>query len=152
MNPTKVHLTPAGKLALEQELKELIAERPAIAEKIAIARGFGDLKENEEYSNARAEQKISETRILDIEEILKNAVIINTSSSDKVTLGCTVTVEAKGKKLDYTIVGPVEADPLNGKISNESPIGKLLIGAKVGEEKELITPKSTTTYKIIAIK
>ena len=145
-------ITAEGKAALEQELAELIAERPAIAERIATARAFGDLSENEEYSNARSEQKLAETRIMDIEEILKNAKIIEKPVSDKVIIGSTVVVEVKGKQVEYSIVGPVEADPLQGRISNESPIGKALLGLKVGETAELITPKATTTYKIIEIK
>ena len=145
-------ITEEGKVALEKELAELIAERPLIAERIATARAFGDLSENEEYSNARSEQKLAETRILDIEEILKNAKIIEKPTSDKVIIGSTVTVELNGKQIEYSIVGPVEADPLQGRISNESPIGKALLGLKVGESAELKTPKATNVYKIIDIK
>lgn len=146
-----VNLTPDGKVALEQELKTLIAERPEIAERIATARSFGDLKENEEYSAARNEQKIAEDRILEIQDILKNAKIIQKATSDKVIMGSTVTVSIDGKEAAYSIVGPVEADPLNGKISDASPLGKALIGHKVGETATLTTPKTTITYHIVAI-
>lgn len=146
-----VNLTTDGKLALEKELKELIAERPAIAERIATARAFGDLSENEEYSAARNEQKVAETRILEIEDILKNAKIIEKPSSDKVIVGSTVTIKTGDKEITYDVVGPVEADPLNGKISDQSPIGKALIGKKIGDIAELVTPKSTTTYQIVKI-
>ncbi len=128
-----VNLTPAGKAELEEELANLIAERPAIAERIATARAFGDLSENQEYTDARAEQKIVENRILEIQETLKNAVLIKSRKSDKVTIGTTVNIRLGNKEFKYTIVGPVEANPLEGKISHESPIGKELLGRKVGE-------------------
>ena len=121
-----ISLTAEGKKELEKELEELIANRPAITERIATARAFGDLSENEEYSSARNEQKLAESRILEIEDILKNASIIKGGKKDKVVLGAAVTLDMGGKKVDYTIVGPTEANPLEGKISNESPIGKAI--------------------------
>lgn len=128
-----INLTKAGKADLEKELAELIAQRPAIAERIATARAFGDLSENQEYTDARAEQNKVENRILEIQETLKNAVLIRTRKSDKVNIGSTVTISMGGKKFTYTMVGPVEANPLEGKISHESPIGKELLGRKVDE-------------------
>ncbi len=128
-----ISLTAEGKKELEKELEELIANRPAITERIATARAFGDLSENEEYSSARNEQKLAESRILEIEEILKNASIIKGGKKDKVVLGATVSLDMGGKKVEYTIVGPTEANPLEGKLSNESPIGKLVFGKKAGE-------------------
>ena len=128
-----ISLTAEGKKELEKELEELIANRPAITERIATARAFGDLSENEEYSSARNEQKLAESRILEIEEILKNASIIKGGKKDKVVLGATVSLDMGGKKVEYTIVGPTEANPLEGKLSNESPIGKLDFGKKAGE-------------------
>ena len=128
-----ISLTAEGKKELEKELEELIANRPAITERIATARAFGDLSENEEYSSARNEQKLAESRILEIEDILKNASIIKGGKKDKVVLGASVTLDMGGKKVDYTIVGPTEANPLEGKLSNESPIGKLVFGKKAGE-------------------
>lgn len=129
-----INLTKAGYAELEKELAELIAERPAIAERIATARAFGDLSENQEYTDARAEQKNVENRILEIQETLKNAVLIKARKSDKVAIGTTVTIDMAGNKFTYTVVGPVEANPLEGKISHESPIGKALLGRKAGEE------------------
>jgi transcription elongation factor GreA len=129
-----VNLTAEGKAELEQELKDLIAQRPVIAERLATARAFGDLSENQEYSDARAEQKTVENRIAEIEDTLKNAAIIKTRKSDKVNIGSTVNITMSGKKFTYTVVGPVEANPLEGKISHESPIGKELLGRKVGED------------------
>lgn len=129
-----INLTPAGKAELENELAELIAERPAIAERIATARAFGDLSENQEYTDARAEQKTVENRIIEIQDILKNAELIKApKKGDKVTIGTTVIITMGGKEFTYTMVGPVEANPLEGKISHESPIGKELLGRKVGE-------------------
>ena len=129
-----VNLTKAGKAELEQELANLIAQRPAIAERIATARAFGDLSENQEYTDARAEQKVVENRILEIQDTLKNAVLIKTRKSDKVNIGYTVNISMGGKDFTYSVVGPVEANPLEGKISHESPIGKELLGRKVGDE------------------
>lgn len=128
-----VNLTKEGRAELQKELDDLIAQRPAIAERIATARSFGDLSENEEYSAARAEQKQVENRILELEDILKNAKLIRSGTRDKVAIGATVTIRLGGKKQTYSIVGPVEADPLNGKISDQSPIGKALLGHKADE-------------------
>ena len=129
-----INLTAAGKKDLEKELEDLIAERPAIAERIATARSFGDLSENEEYSSARNEQKVAESRILEIQDILKNAKVIRGGKKDKVALGATVSLTLSGKKMEYTLVGPTEANPLEGKISNESPIGKAVMGHKAGDD------------------
>ena len=129
-----ISLTAEGKKDLEKELDELIKGRPAIAEKIATARAFGDLSENEEYSSARNEQKMAESRIMEIEEILKNAKIIRGGKKDSAVLGATVSLDFGGRKMEYTLVGATEANPLEGKISNESPIGKALLGHKAGDK------------------
>lgn len=143
-----VNLTAEGKKELEKELDELIKGRPAMAERIATARAFGDLSENEEYSSARNEQKVAEGRILEIQEILKNAKIIRSGKKDKVNLGVTVVLDMGGRNVEYTLVGPTEANPLEGKISNESPIGKAILGRKAGEDFEFNGKK----MKIIEIK
>jgi len=143
-----VNLTAAGKKDLEKELDELIKSRPAIAERIATARAFGDLSENEEYSSARNEQKIAESRILEIQDILKNAKIIRGGKKDKVALGVTVVLDMDGRTVEYALVGPTEANPLEGKISNESPIGKAILGHKAGETVEFNSKK----VKIVEIK
>lgn len=132
-----ISLTKQGKADLETELKDLISRRPAIAERLQTARAFGDLSENQEYSDARSEQKTVENRIAEIEDILKNAKLIRNGSHDKVAMGATVTVTLNGKKFTYAIVGPVEANPLEGKISDKSPIGQALMGKKVGDSYEL---------------
>lgn len=128
-----INLTQAGYAELEKELADLIAQRPAIAERLATARAFGDLSENQEYTDARAEQKTVENRILEIQATLKNAVLIKASKSSKVGIGSVVEIDMANKKFTYTIVGPVEANPLEGKISHESPIGKELLGRKAGD-------------------
>ncbi len=143
-----ISLTAEGKKELEKELDELIKNRPAIAERIATARAFGDLSENEEYSSARNEQKLAESRILEIQDILKSAKIIRAGKKDKVVLGANVTLDMGGRKVEYTLVGPTEANPLEGKISNESPIGKAIFGHKVGESVEFNGKK----VKIVEIK
>ncbi len=143
-----ISLTAEGKKELENELNELIKGRPAIAEKIATARAFGDLSENEEYSSARNEQKMAESRILEIQDILKNAKVIRGGKRDKAVLGATVALDMGGRKMEYTLVGPTEANPLEGKISNESPIGKAVFGRKAGDTFEFNGKK----VKIIDIK
>ena len=129
-----ISLTKDGKAELEKELKELIAERPLVAGRLAYARSFGDLKENQEYTDARDEQRQIETRILEIEDILKNAKIIETGSFKEVAVGAKVRIKILGKEHEYMIVGEVEADPLNGRISDISPIGKAIMGKKVGDK------------------
>lgn len=143
-----ITLTKEGKANLEAELKALIAGRAEIKEKITTARAFGDLSENEDYSAARNEQKLAESRILEIEDILKNARIVKTGKKETVSLGATVVVSVSGKEFTYSIVGPVEADPLAGKISDASPVGKALIGKKAGEEYSLPNGKKG---KIVSI-
>lgn len=143
-----ISLTAEGKKELEKELDELIKGRPAIAERIATARAFGDLSENEEYSSARNEQKIAESRILEIQDILKNAKVIRGGKKDSITLGATFVLDMGGREVTYTLVGATEANPLEGKISNESPIGKAVFGHKAKESFDF----NGKTVKIIAIK
>jgi transcription elongation factor GreA len=146
-------MTVEGIAELEAELKLLVSKRSEMAERIKSAREFGDLAENAEYSSARQEQERAESRITDIDHILKNAEIIKQpKNKDVVTLGNTVMLKnSKGEKT-FTLVGSVEADPTSGKISDESPIGKALIGKKLGEEVEIVTPLETTKYKISSVK
>lgn len=145
------HLTGEGKQELETELDELKGRRVGVAEKIANARDYGDLSENAEYDAAREEQAQVESRIAEIEDILKNADIIKVGKSNG-TIRVGSTVELKNSKtVTYRIVGPVEADPLEGKISNESPIGAALMGKKVGDSVTIETPKGTTHYTVKSI-
>lgn len=146
-------LTQDGVNELKAELDALIAKRGEIADAIKTARELGDLAENAEYQSARAEQDRNETRIAEVENILLSVEIIKKPRGDsKVQLGSVVKLKGQGGKAkDFQVVGTVEADPLNGKISDESPIGQALIGRKVGEAVEIATPAETTTYKIVSI-
>lgn len=147
------HLTKQGVDELQAELEELVAQRAIIADRIKTAREFGDLGENMEYTAARQDQERNENRIGEIEHILKNvSVIKNPTSNGKVVLGSTVKLKTDdGKTKEFQVVGTVEADPLNGKISDESPIGRALLGKKEGEEVEIKTPVETAIYKIVEI-
>lgn len=142
----KFKLTKDGLAELEAELKNLIAARPEIAEKIKVAREQGDLKENAEYQAARDEQSHIEDRITELETILKNVEIIETGSNKNVVeLGEEVVLSGLGSEdRIFTIVGSLEADPSTGKISNESPMGQAILGKKIGDEIEVNGKK----YKI----
>jgi transcription elongation factor GreA len=146
-------LTQAGVDELQTELDGLVGKRTGIADAIKTARELGDLAENAEYQSARAEQERNENRISEIENILLSVEIIKKPRGDsKVQLGSVVKLKGQGGKAkDFQVVGTVEADPLNGKISDESPIGQALIGQKVGETVEITTPTDTTAYKIVSI-
>lgn len=144
-------LTKDGKQELEKELVELKSRRGAIAEKIADARDYGDLSENAEYDTAREEQGLVESRIAEIEDILLNAEIITARKKSHVGLGSAVELSTNGKKVVYSVVGPVEANPLEGKVSNESPIGQALMGKAVGDSVVITTPKGQLDYKIVSI-
>lgn len=144
-------ITNAGKKELEAELDELKGRRGAIADKIAEARDYGDLSENAEYDAAREEQGLVESRIAEIEDVLLNAEIITASRSSKVSLGSKVELKTGKKTVVYHVVGPVEADPIAGKISNESPIGLALMGKKVGENASITTPKGEIKYEIVKV-
>lgn len=144
-------ITTDGKKELEKELKELKSRRGAIADKIADARGYGDLSENAEYDSAREEQGLVESRIAEIEDVLLNATIISATKSSKIKLGSKVELKTSNKSVTYHVVGPVEADPLAGKISDKSPIGLALMGKKVGDTAEITTPKGKISYKIVKV-
>lgn len=144
-------ITAKGKKELEKELSELKSRRSGIADKIAEARDFGDLSENAEYEVAREEQGLIETRISEIEDIVLNAEIIKGGGKSKISLGNKVELRTGKKHVVYTIVGPVEADPLEGRISNESPIGGAIFGKKVGDIATIETTKGKMTYEIVSI-
>lgn len=144
-------LTSTGRKELEAELEQLKGRRGEIADKIAEARDYGDLSENAEYDSAREEQGIVETRIAEIEDILMNAEDIKSSKKGAVSLGSAVTLKNGKKEVVYTVVGPVEANPLEGKISNESPIGLALMGKKIGETAVITTPKGEITYEVVSV-
>ncbi len=144
-------ITNEGKKELENELEALKARRGEIAEKIAAARDYGDLSENAEYDAAREDQGLVESRIAEIEDILQNAEIIKTSRASSVTIGSKVELKNADKTVTYHVVGPVEANPIEGRISNESPIGQALMGKKVGETVVVSTPKGDVSYEVVSI-
>lgn len=147
-------MTQDGKEKLEQELEYLkTVKRKEVVERIKIARSFGDLSENSEYDSAKEEQAFVEGRITTIENMIRNAKIIEDDGTDTVSLGKSVTfVELPdGEEETYTIVGSAEADPFEGKISNDSPIAKTLLGKSVGEEVTVQTPGGDMRVKIISI-
>ena len=152
-------VTEEGLHALEKELEFLkTVRRKEVAEKIKVALSFGDLSENSEYDEAKNEQAIMEARIADVEVMLKNAVVINEDelSNEKVHIGSKIEVaiesaDGRKSKRDLKIVGSNEADPRNGKISDESAVGQALIGATVGQTVQVETPAGISTYQIITI-
>lgn len=145
-------LTQNGVDELQSELTGLVSERSAIADRIKTAREFGDLSENFEYSAARQEQEKNEARISELEAILQNAEVIKQPKSDgKVVLGSTVKLKNGSVVKEFKVVGTVEADPLNGKISDESPIGQALLGKKLGDTVEIKTPADIIAYAVAEI-
>jgi len=156
MEEKKKLLTYAGLKALEEELEHLkVVKRKEVAEKIKEAREQGDLSENAEYDAAKDEQRDIESRIEEIEKILKNAEVVveDEIDLDKISVGCLVKVFDVGfdEEIDFKIVGSSEANSLQGKISNESPVGKALIGAKRGEEVSVETQVGIMQYRILEI-
>lgn len=150
-------MTQAGKEKLEQELEYLkTVKRKEVVERIKIARSFGDLSENSEYDSAKEEQAFVEGRITTLENMIRNAKIISESelAGDTVSLGSSVTfVELPdGEEETYSIVGSAEADPFEGKISNDSPIAKSLLGKKVGDQVTVQTPGGEMSVRIVSIK
>lgn len=145
------HLTAQGKADLESELAELIASRTDIADEIATARENGDLSENSEYTAAREKQSRTESRITEIQEILDGAQIIESDGDGKVSLGDSVTVKQDGKEKRYVVVGAIEADPAQHKISNESPLGAALLGAKAGDVVSVETPKGVKECTVVKV-
>ena len=142
--------------ALEDELQDLkLNRRKEVAQKIKEARELGDLSENAEYDAAKEEQRDIELRIEEIDKILKNAELVTDDDVDSsvINIGCTVRIKDLefDEELEYKIVGSTEANSLKGKISNESPVGKALIGAKVGQKVEVETPSGVIEYKILEI-
>lgn len=148
-------LTQDGIDVLKAEVKSLTNRRVEIADAIRTAREQGDLSENAEYQSAKSDQERDEGRIAEIKHILLNSEVIKKpKAGGKIQLGSTVDLTSLhngGKKKQFQVVGTVEADPLKGKISDESPLGKALLGQKVGDEVEIKTPAETSRYTIVSI-
>ena len=146
------NLTAGGMEELKIELEELVGQRKQAAERIKSARELGDLSENAEYQSAREDQDRLEARISEIEHVLQNSQLIKMPKKDgKIRLGSKVTLKDGPKPLVYQVVGTMEADPAHGKISDESPIGRELMGKSLGDKVELKTPAGSHTYKIVQI-
>jgi transcription elongation factor GreA len=149
-----VLLTKEGLQALEEELEQLVNVRRAdVAERIRQARDFGDIAENAEYTEAKNEQSLVEGRIQTLEAMVRNAVMIEEENRERgvVAAGAEVKVSSEEGEETYSIVGAAEADPLNGRISNESPLGRALLGHKAGDEVEWTSPIGTSRVKILSV-
>ncbi len=154
-NNKKIYLTKEGLAELKKENDELTnKKRPDVLTRVTQARNMGDLSENAEYVAAREELTFIDGRIDELEIILKQAVIIRDvkSTNHAVKLGSTVTLHSNGKKEVFTVVGEWEADPENKKISHESPLGKMLIGKRVGDKVQVEAPAGKITYAVISVK
>jgi transcription elongation factor GreA len=156
MSDKKTVLTYDGLKKMEAELQDLkVNRRKEVAEKIKEARGQGDLSENAEYDAAKEEQAEIETRILKLEKLLRNAEVIDEEDilGDKITIGCKVLLYDKefNEEIWYTIVGSAESNPMEGKISDESPVGVSLLGKAENDMVDVETPGGQITYKILSI-
>jgi transcription elongation factor GreA len=149
----KVHVTPDGLEALKAEYDDLVNNRrPEIIRTIAAAREEGDLRENAGYHAARHDQTLIEGRIRQLEQMLKRVQVIDSAGAGGVVrLGSKVTIEIDGDKETYTIVGSVESNPREGKISDKSPFGQALLGSKIGQQVSIHTPSATLRAKVLSI-
>ncbi|MFX3631647.1 MAG: transcription elongation factor GreA [Candidatus Pristimantibacillus sp.] len=157
MSDKEIILTQDGLRKLEGELETLKSvKRREVAERIKVAIGYGDISENSEYEDAKNEQAFIEGRVITLEKMLRNARIINNDEvvTDSVSIGSIVTVEdlEYGDTTEYAIVGSAESDPLQNKISNESPVGKAILGKKIGTVVDVSVPAGIIQYKIVDIK
>lgn len=152
----KIFVTREGLEELQAEFNELQkVKRPAIVERVSVARSMGDLSENSEYTAAKEELELIDGRIDELAEIIKRATVIDdkktSSGNSMVQLGSKVTVSISGKKEIFTVVGEWEADPQDKKISHESPLGKALIGKTIGEKVEVEAPAGKIVYSVVSI-
>lgn len=145
-------ISEEGYLKLQEELNILCTtKRREIADRIEKAKELGDLSENAEYSDAKEAQAFNEGRIAEITSLLKNITVVKAHSKNEIGMGSKITVEADGKSKEFLIVSFNEADPLSGKVSNESPMGLAFLGKKTGDTVTVHTPKGDIKYKIIKI-
>lgn len=152
MDKNDLIITKEGLSELKEELKKLLDEkRPEVARRIKDARELGDISENSEYDAAKQEQAFVEGRISELEEIIKNAKVTETHAKDAVDVGAKVTIHIDSTEDTFHIVGAPEADPINKKISIESPLGSSLMGKRVGDKIEVEAPVGKLTYKILKI-
>jgi len=154
MTDKAVPLTREGKAKIEEEIEQLRAQRRTVAERIHNAQELGTSQNDAEYDDAKLEQGMVEGKLLELEDILRRAAIIDEDSAHKsgfVVIGSGVHVEQNGKKVHYQIVGAPEADPRAGKISNESPVGSALLGKQVGEAVDVHVPAGVLKVKVLKI-
>lgn len=149
--PTYISQEALDKMKLELEKRTKVTRRE-IVEQISIAKDFGDLSENFEYHDAKEQQGLNEARIRELEEKIKDAVLVEaTTGGSEILLGVTFNVSVSDKAKTFTIVGSTEASPMDGKISNESPIGQAFLGRKIGDTVEVTVPSGVMTYVIVSI-
>lgn len=147
-----IKLTKEGLEALKSELLELRdVKRPKLVDRLANARSQGDLSENSDYQSAKEELEFLDGRIEELEEVIKRAAVTSSVKTDGVDVGTEVTVRVNGSKVIFNIVGEWEADPVNKKISHESPLGKALVGKKIGDKVDVEAPAGKIQYEIVAI-
>jgi len=145
----KVQMTQTGLDELKQELQKLKDKEPEAVDRVTKAREFGDLSENSEYHASREDLSFIQGRIEELEDMVARATVVEiTKSTGLVDIGCEVTVHADGQEHTFTIVGEFEADPIKKKISHDSPLGKALMGRKVGETVEFEAPVGKVTYEV----
>lgn len=143
--------TKEGFSRLKKEISDLRSKRVSAVERLSIARGMGDLRENSEYSAAKEELAFIDGRILELEHIIKQAKVIEEQAPDTVSIGSRVIVDAEGKSDEFVLVGEFEADPMEKRFSHTSPIGEALMGKKVGDTVEVLAPVGKLKYKIVDI-
>ncbi len=145
-------ISKEGYEKLNEEYQELVkVKRREIADRIQKAKDMGDLSENAEYSEAKDAQALNEGRIIELDSLLKNVVVVESKKTDEVSLGSVLTVKADGKERTFEIVSFNEVDPPTGKISNESPIGQAFLGKSKGDTVDVQTPRGVIQYKILKI-
>lgn len=151
----KYYLTEEGHQNLLKEYEKLVkVDKPAILERVKKAREMGNLEDNQEYDAAQDAKNVMEGRIMEIEEVLENVQVIAETDVAKdgiITIGSRATVEVHGRTQTITIVGTVEADPSQGKVSHESPVGQKLLGLKEGDEVKIELPHTSLTYKVTKV-
>lgn len=148
----QILMTQEGLSKLQQELKDLIeVRRPEIVNRIKVAKALGDLSENAEYTSAKEEQSFVEGRIQELEQIMKQAKVVEEVHTDTIGIGSKVGFEIEGDKDQFELVGSTESDPENGRISIDSPVGQALLGRKAGESVAVETPDGSVTYKITKV-
>lgn len=147
-----IKVTKQGLVELKAEMAELRdVKRPYLVDRLANARSQGDLSENSDYQSAREELEFLDGRIDELEEVLKNADVVSTNGKSGIGVGTKVTVKVNGKETIFDIVGEWEADPMNKKISHDSPLGVALLGKNVGDRAEVEAPAGKIQYEILAI-